>query len=91
MAAFPYQKFGDVLGTVVYVEQSPVFSPSTPPNAEPVYKIIVSLDRQSINAFGKHHQFLTGMTLEADIRQDRRKLISWLFDPVLSAAKEHAG
>ena len=91
VAAFPYQKFGDVLGTVVYVEQSPVFSPSTPPNAEPVYKIIVSLDRQSINAFGKHHQFLTGMTLEADIRQDRRKLISWLFDPVLSAAKEHTG
>lgn len=91
VAAFPYQKFGDVRGTVVYVEQSPILSANAPANAEPVYKIIVRLDRQSINAFGKHHRFLTGMTLEADIRQERRKLISWLLDPVLSAAKEHTG
>jgi len=91
VAAFPYQKFGDVRGTVVYVEQSPTLSAGTPPNSEPSYKIIVRLDRQSINAFGKHHQFLTGMTLEADIRQERRKLISWLFDPILSAVREHTG
>lgn len=91
VAAFPYQKFGDVRGTVVHVEQSPILSANLPGNAEPVYKIIVRLDRQSINAFNRSHRFLAGMTLEADIRQDRRKLISWLFDPVLSAAKEHAG
>ena len=76
---------------MVYVEQSPTLSAGTLPNTEPVYKIIVRLERQSINAFGKHHQFLTGMTLAADIRQERRKLISWLFDPILSAAKEHTG
>lgn len=91
VAAFPYQKFGDVRGTVAYVEQSPISSANTAVSSEPVYKIIVRLDRQSINAFGKQHKFLTGMTLEADIRQERRKLISWLFDPVLSAAKEHTG
>ena len=89
VAAFPHQKFGDVRGTVVYVEQSPLLSPNTPPNGEPVYKIIVRLDRKAVAAYGKHHQFLTGMTLEADIRQERRKLINWLFDPILSAAKEH--
>jgi membrane fusion protein len=89
VSAFPYQKFGDVRGTVVYVEQSPISSANSPANTEPIYKIIVRLERQSISAFGKYHQFLTGMTLEADIRQERRKLVSWLFDPVLSAAKEH--
>lgn len=91
VAAFPHQKFGDVRGTVVYVEQSPISAANMSASVEPVYKIIVRLDRQSISAFGKYHQFLTGMTLEADIRQERRKLISWLFDPVLIVAKEHTG
>jgi membrane fusion protein len=88
LPAYPYQKFGHVKGTVINVEQSPSSSGVLGVAADPVYRITVRLARQSVNAFGRQHQFRAGMALEADIRQDRRRLINWLFDPMLSALKE---
>ncbi|WP_373988172.1 HlyD family secretion protein [Duganella sp. BuS-21] len=91
LAAFPYQKFGQVHGTVISVEQSPLSSGVSAQAADPMYRITVRLAKQSVRGLGRHHQFKAGMVLEADIRQEPRRLISWLFDPIWSAAKEHAG
>lgn len=59
--------------------------------AEPVYRIAVKLGRQSINVYGREQYYKAGMTLDADIRQDRRRLIEWVIDPVISATKGGAG
>jgi membrane fusion protein len=91
LAAFPYQKFGQVDGTVLNVEQSPSSAGVSPNATEPMYRITVRLAKQSVDGFGQQHQFKSGMAVEADIQQAPRRLVSWLFDPVWSAAKEHAG
>lgn len=96
LAAFPYQKFGQVEGTVIRVEQSPIaegtgMGAAAAADAEPVYRIVVKLDRQSVWAYNKQQLFRAGMTLDADIRQDRRRLIDWVMDPLISVAKGRAG
>ena len=96
LTAFPYQKFGQAKGTVIRVEQSPISDPSSAgavgqnAPAEPIYRIVVQLAQQSVNAYGKEQQYRAGMTLEADIRQDRRRLIDWVMDPIVSVAKGRA-
>ena len=51
---------------------------------EPVYRITVALDRQSMRAYGQDLALQAGMLLDADIALDRRRLIEWLFDPILA-------
>ena len=43
------------------------------------------LERQTITAYGNEVALRPDMTLRADIVFDRRSLIEWLFDPLLSA------
>jgi membrane fusion protein len=95
LAAFPYQKFGQASGTVLRVEHSPIADAgsgdtSNGGNVESVYRIVVQLTHQSVMAYGKEQKFRAGMRLEADIRQDRRRLIEWVIDPLVSAAKGRA-
>ncbi len=93
--AFPYQKFGHQAGEVIQVSRSPL-QPSeiaglALPSAagargEPLYRITVALDRQSVAAYGEAQALSPGMQLEADVLLDRRRLIEWLFEPVLGIA-----
>ena len=93
--AFPYQKFGHQAGQVVQVSRSPLQAAelaglSLPAAAsaggEPLYRITVALDRQSVAAYGQAQTLSPGMQLEADVLLDRRRLIEWLFEPVLGIA-----
>lgn len=91
--AFPYQKFGHQAGEVVQVSRSPLQASelaalSLPASAtgEPLYRITVRLDRQSVAAYGQAQPLAPGMQLEADVLLDRRRLIEWLFEPVLGIA-----
>ena len=93
--AFPYQKFGHQSGEVVQVSRSPLQASelaalSLPAAAsatgEPLYRITVRLDRQSVAAYGQAQALAPGMQLEADVLLDRRRLIEWLFEPVLGIA-----
>ena len=95
LPAFPFQKFGQIRGRVVRVERSPVVTESAALDlansaSEPLYKVTVRLSRQSITAYGKEHQYRAGMSIDADIRQDRRRLIEWILDPIISVAKHHS-
>ncbi len=86
--AFPYQKFGHHEGRVLQVSRTPlqageVAALGTTP-AEPMYRITVALDRQSVSAYGEEQPLAAGMQLEADVLLDRRRLIEWIFEPVLS-------
>ena len=92
--AFPYQKFGHQSGEVVQVSRSPLQASelaalplqSAMAAAEPLYRITVELDRQTVAAYGQSQALSPGMQLEADVLLDRRRLIEWLFEPVLGIA-----
>ena len=89
--AYPHQKFGSHLARVTAIAGSPL-SPGelgfTPPDGtrEPLYRIKVALDAQSVPAYGRDEPLHPGMQLEADLLLDRRRLIEWVFEPLLSLA-----
>ena len=93
-AAYPYQKFGMGSGVVMTIEQSP-YAPQELPSqvvatlgagavsgSEPVYRIVVRLDAQTIDAYGRPQALKPGMVFVADVIQDRRKLYEWLLEPI---------
>lgn len=93
--AFPYQKFGHQAGAVAQVSRSPLQAaelaglplPSAMSSgSEPLYRITVTLNQQSVVAYGEAQALSPGMQLEADVLLDRRRLIEWLFEPVLGIA-----
>lgn len=54
---------------------------------EALYRIKVKLERQTINTYGQAIALKPGMTLEADVIQDRRKIWEWVADPVLAVVQ----
>lgn len=93
--AFPYQKFGHQSGSVIQVSRSPLqatelaglpLQAGAGGGAEPLYRITVQLDQQSVAAYGQAQPLSPGMQLEADVLLDKRRLIEWLFEPVLGIA-----
>jgi membrane fusion protein len=84
--AYPYQKFGHYEGEVSAVSRSPVSAGELPPQAgstgEPLYRISVSLARQSASAYGQELALQPGMLLEGDVALDRRRLYEWVLDPL---------
>ena len=103
--AFPYQKFGMARGSIESVSRTPLSAQDLPAgqgqalmNAaqsnEPMYRVTVALERQSIETYGQQQPLKAGMTLEADVVQERRRIWEWLLEPVLAAsglAKSLAG
>jgi membrane fusion protein len=94
--AFPYQKFGMVSGYVTEVSRTPVLPQDLPSgmanslmraaqSQEPLYRVTVALQHYSLQAFGKAQPLKAGMSLEADIVQDRRAIWEWVLEPLLAA------
>jgi membrane fusion protein len=54
------------------------------PTGEPLYRITVALEQQTVQAYGIAQPLVAGMQLEADVLLDRRRLIEWIFEPLLS-------
>lgn len=95
-AAFPYQKFGMARGTVSSVSRTPVNPQELPSGQaqsllaaaqanEPLYRIKVALASEGVEAFGQMQALKPGMTLEADVMQERRAVWEWLLEPVIAA------
>ncbi len=89
--AYPYQKFGMHHANVVAVSKNPMLPGDlgfTPIDGtrEPVYRIKAEIDAQAIRAYGKIEPLQPGMQVEADILLDRRRLIEWIFEPLLGLA-----
>ena len=51
---------------------------------EPVYRVTVRLPAQEVRAYGQAMALRAGMVLDADVSIDRRRIVEWLFDPLLS-------
>jgi len=92
--AFPYQKFGFYEGVVAHVSRSALSPAELPPQLaglsnlygvnEPVYHITVDLLQQTANAYGAPVPLQAGMQLEADVLIESRRLIEWMFEPLLT-------
>lgn len=97
--AYPYQKFGLHTGRIVAVSSTPFAPSELPPNlsqqlvnqvgsAEALYRVNVQLDEQAIEAYGESLPLKAGLTLEADVLQERRKVWEWVLEPVLAARQQ---
>jgi membrane fusion protein len=85
--AFPFQRFGQYRGTVERVSRT-VWSPGEKVGPvtvrEPVYRVDVKLDAQHVEAGPQKLALRPGMSVNADILQEKRKVWEWVFEPVLS-------
>jgi membrane fusion protein len=87
--AFPFQRFGSSRGVVKEISRTLIAPGDTPlPVAlnEPAYRVTVALDQQTVRAYEKDFPLQAGMLLDADIALDRRRLVDWLFEPLLAVA-----
>lgn len=86
-AAFPYQRFGTVLGRIMGKPQHillPGDAQLPLPIHEPVYRVDVELSAQQIRAYQQQIPLQSGMLLSADVVLEQRRLWTWLLDPLLS-------
>lgn len=88
--AFPYQKFGHHRGTVAMVSRSAIIpgeygtGRQATGQAEPMYRVVVRLETQSVMAYGQEEPLRPGMLFEADILGEKRRLIEWILEPIYS-------
>lgn len=85
--AFPFQHFGSYHGKIIKVSTTVLTSTdiATPVALkEPVYKATVALDQTYVNARGKQLALQPDMLLRADIILERRTLMDWILNPLLS-------
>jgi membrane fusion protein len=89
--AYPYQKFGHQAGRVSQVSRTPLgpgemaaLSLAAPPGrgAEPLFRITVALEQDGRTAWPQ--PLVAGMRLAADVRLETRRLVEWLFEPLIS-------
>lgn len=78
--AYPYQKFGHYKGTVKTLTRNIVSTDAQ--SKQSYYRVIVQLNKQSVLAYGKQEPLRPGLSVEADILGDTRKLYEWLFEPI---------
>lgn len=83
--AFPYQKFGQQTAHVLQVSRTPLAASelaalalSSASSAEPMFRITVALDGPPVAT-----PLAAGMRLQADVLLERRRLVEWLFEPLL--------
>jgi len=91
LQAFPFQRFGTVAGSIRSVSTT-VLGPSEVGLQglnvqEPVFRIRVSLGKESMQAYGHVIPFQPGMLVSAEIVFDRRSLMQWLFDPIYAVGR----
>ena len=84
-AAFPYQKFGHVRGTVASVSAATVAGDAAR-GVEPLYRVAVVLESQTVTAYGMPRGLLPGMAVEADVLGERRRLYEWVLEPLYALA-----
>jgi membrane fusion protein len=90
--SYPYQKFGHYRGRVAAISRTALAPPATASAAsgrgEPMYEVVVALERQTVTAYGEARPLRSGMAVEADVLLETRRLYEWVFEPLYSLAGE---
>jgi membrane fusion protein len=93
-AAYPFQKFGQYDGEVTQVSRTALAPSELPPqlalpaHAEGLYRITVRLAAPHVMAYGRPQALTAGMQLEADVMQERRRLLEWVFEPLIALGRK---
>ena len=85
--AFPYQQFGTYGGRVNEISRTVLTKSDTSGPIElkePAYRVTAALDRPDVDAYGKSIPLQADMLLRADIILEKRSLMTWILDPLLS-------
>ena len=84
--AFPYERFGQYHGTITEIGRN-VWTANErvgPLQArEPVYRVDVALQSQTVSALGQELPLRPGMLVNADLLLEKRSILEWIFEPVL--------
>lgn len=95
--AFPYEKFGVQHGSVVGISRS-ALTPSEittmlgqQPPTEALYRVQVRLAAQHVEAYGQPESLKPGMSFDADLLLDRRRMIEWIFEPLYGMGRRMEG
>jgi len=97
-AAFPYQKFGLYRGQVTNISRVTIPKKDLdfigtdvqPPKDHAVngvaapYLVTVKPDNDYVEAYGKHEPIRPGMSVEADVLLDTRRIYEWMLEPLFS-------
>lgn len=90
-SAFPYQKFGIQYGKVLKISRVSLSAndltlrgPITVKEREALYRIIIELNKTTVNVYGQEEPLMVGMTVDADVDLDTRRIYEWLAEPLWS-------
>ena len=84
--AFPHERFGQYRGAVTEIGRNVwTAGERIGPLAarEPVYRVDVKLDSQTVRALEQEFALRPGMLVNADLLLEKRTLLEWIFEPVL--------
>ncbi len=99
LAAFPFQKYGMVEGTVEHVSadaadsntsNNPISSDKAAKSQPLLYKALVALKAMQLEMDGEHFPLGPGMQASAEILLGRRSVLEYLLSPVQKAFHEAA-
>ena len=83
--AFPYERFGPGYGHIESISNT-ILSPQEVSSVitvtEPVFKVKVKLEQQTINAFGKEMSLRSGISLKAEIILEELTFLQWILNPI---------
>jgi hemolysin D len=86
LAAYPFQKYGMIEGTVRTiapdVSNATTQDPKSPGPADLGFKAVVALDTQQLRSRGQPFVLNPGMQVVAEIRQGERTVMEHLLSPV---------
>lgn len=91
LQAFPHERFGTVRGSVQSVSTTVLASADIAVPGlslqEPIFRVRVGLEKETVMAYGNPIALQPGMLLAADVVLDRRSLVGWLFDPIYAVRR----
>jgi len=92
--AYPYQKFGQHKGVIAEISSNAVqinelkslgiYSQQFNNEKDAYYRVKVKLENQNILAYGQNYPLQIGMSLEAYIMLEDRKIYEWILEPLFS-------
>lgn len=88
--AFPHQKFGQHLAVVSDVASAAVMPHELTAlgvlsqSSEPVYRVRLRLNSQTVRAYGQQVPLKSGMLIEGSVVLEHRKLYEWILEPLFS-------
>ncbi len=102
--AFPYQQYGSLSGEVTWISPDAEFRtpagidpataskgmemPALPLKGSLVYRLHIKPDSTALMRNGMRHPMIVGMSVQADIVTDRRRVIDFLLGPIIKNLDE---